>query len=214
MVAISQVIKLKEKGYSNREIAQKFNVTPRAIDKALVKAKRDGLWNGKSGTSKYFEDGTAEHPFTIENIMREKKQERREVLPDGSLKPKPFPKYRCLKKKCRMALTPLDEVTFEQRDDIRKELLSRGYTHICLKCLTVYERERKPISEESANCPNCGSEMHFVEYEGELIDVFWCEECKEGFKAEEEELKKIEKYEQKRKQPSSKQISKAMQETE
>lgn len=102
--------------------------------------------------------------------------------------------------------------TEKQKQKIRQYPQKLNY--FCPRCMKAYQRKENPVSEESANCPDCGSEMHFVEYKGELIDVFWCEECEKAFLAEDEELKKIEKYEKKRKQPSSKQVSKAMEETE
>ena len=192
MVAISQVIKMKERGHSNREIAEKFNVTPRAIDKALVKAKKDGLWNGTSGTNKYFENGTNEHPFTIETIMR---KEKREVLKDGSLKPKPFPQYRCLK--CMKALSPLDEVYFTKgKDQLREQLISQGYTHICPKCLIAYERTKKPPGEVG-NCPICGEQLDVCSHKGQLINVLWCSKCERPFQANEKDLEKIQKFAEK-----------------
>ena len=200
MTSISEVIKLKERGYSNRQIAKKCNVTPSAIDHALNKAKKDGLWNGTSGTNVPYEDGTAEHPYTIKPTKR---KEKREVLKDGSLKPKVSPQYRC--SKCKRNLYSLDEVFFvKNKDHIRKQLISQGYTHICLKCLIAYERTQRPQSGELEPCPICGNELAFLRYEGELTNVLWCEECEQAFLPDEKGLDKIRKYAEKTRQPLSK----------
>lgn len=61
-----------------------------------------------------------------------------------------------------------------------------------------FQREEKPLSEELENCPYCGEELSFLEHEGELTDVLYCGKCEKAFLAEEETLKKIRKYEQKR----------------
>ena len=97
-------------------------------------------------------------------------------------KTKKFSSFRC--PRCRSSLIPLTEekmnvfgFTPKQREKVRQY----GLNYFCLNCSRGYQRQEKPLSQESANCPICGSEMHFVEYKGELIDVFWCEECEEAF---------------------------------
>ena len=113
-------------------------------------------------------------------------------------KPRKFSKYRCVK--CKRYLVPLTEekmdlfdFTLKQREEVREYQL----THFCPFCMRGYQREEKPLSEESANCPYCGEELAFLTYEGELTDVLWCEECEKPFLAEGEELKKIQRYAQK-----------------
>lgn len=124
-------------------------------------------------------------------------------------KTKKFSKYRCVK--CHSYLIPLTEekmimfnFTYEQREKVRKH----GLTHFCLRCSRGYQRQENPISEKSENCPYCGEELGFLEHEGELTDILYCESCKKGFLAEEETLKKIRKYEEERKKlnPHSKAV--------
>lgn len=206
---ISEAIRLKKRGYSVQEIAKKAHVSPQAVNKALIKAKEKGLWNGESGLGvhnehsyeKYLE--SAKNSKTIgsplsrkewnnlwkEKPTRQQKQEKRTILPDGSLKPKPFPKYRCLKKKCRTPLTPLDEVRFKQKDEIREQLISEGYTHICLECLTVYERSRtSPLKERK--CHECETELYKVR-KGEEFIGYYCPNCKLLYDREELEKGEI-----------------------
>ena len=130
-------------------------------------------------------------------------------------KHKKFSNYRCVK--CHYYLVPcteekmdLFEFTPKQKEKIRQH----GLTHFCPNCMTGYQREEKSVSEESANCPFCGEELSFLRYEGEITNILYCENCKQGFVAEKEELKKIQKYAEKTGQPLSKQTRKAMEEVE
>ena len=114
-------------------------------------------------------------------------------------KAKKFSNYRCVK--CHSYLIPLTEekmslldFTPKQREKVRQY----GLTHFCPRCMKGYQREEKPVSEESANCPYCGSELAFLRYEGELTNILYCENCEKGFVAENEELKKIQKYAEQR----------------
>ena len=116
---------------------------------------------------------------------------------------KKFSNFRC--PKCHSSLVPLTEekmtlfgFTEPQKQRIRE--YPDKLTHFCPRCMKAYQRQETPISEESANCPYCGSELAFLKYEGELTDILYCEECKKGFKAEDEEIKKIQKYALKREQ--------------
>ena len=90
----------------------------------------------------------------------------------------------------------LFDFTPKQKQKVREH----GLTHFCPRCMKGYQREEKPLSEESANCPYCGEELSFLRYEGELTNILYCENCKQGFIAEDEELKKIQKYALKREQ--------------
>ena len=116
---------------------------------------------------------------------------------------KQFSNFRCVK--CHKYLVPLTEEKmtlfgFTERQKERIRNYPDKLSHFCPSCMTAYQRQQNPISEESENCPYCGEELDFLEHEGELTDVLWCEECKKAFLAGEETLKKIQKYEQKRKQ--------------
>ena len=102
------------------------------------------------------------------------------------------------------------DFTEKQKEKVRQH----GLTHFCPRCSRGYQRQENPVSEELENCPYCGQELTLLEHEGELTDVLYCGECEKAFLAGDETLKKIQKLEQKRKQPSSKQVSKAMEETE
>lgn len=201
-INIHDVIRLKKRGYSNEEIGKKFHVTPQSIFRALQKAKEKGLWNGESGTEvhnyeKYLESAktskTVGRPLTREewNSLWEKKcvqqpkEKGRELLEDGSLKPKPFPKHRCLNKKCRTPLTPLKEVYFiKGHDKVREQLISQGYTHICLKCLRVYEKES--LEESGFVCAECGNDVVEVSYKG--MTLYHCKKCRALY--DKDELKK------------------------
>lgn len=211
---VTEAIRLKKRGYSIQEIAKKAHVSPQAVNKALIKAKERGLWNGKSGIDVHDEHSYDEYfnhaknskmigkPLTRKEWndlwkgepIKQPKREKREVLPDGTLKPKPFPKYRCLKKKCRIPLTPLDEVTFEQKDEIREQLISQGYTHICLKCLTVYQKPRTSALKEG-RCHECGSGL-FEVMKGEEFIGYYCKKCNLLYDKEEVEKGEIKEYEE------------------
>lgn len=122
-------------------------------------------------------------------------------------KAKKFSNYRCVR--CRSYLVPLTEekmnmfdFTPEQREKVRKH----GLTHFCPRCARGYQRQETPVSEESENCPYCGSELSFLTYKGELTNILYCEECKKPFLAEKEGLKKIRKYAEKTEQPLSKDV--------
>ena len=130
---------------------------------------------------------------------------------------KKFSEFRC--PKCQSYLVPLTEekmslfgFTEKQKQRIRE--YPDKLTHFCPRCMKAFQRQENPVSEELENCPYCGQELTLLEHEGEYTDVLYCEECKKPFLAEEETLEKIQKLEKKRKQPSPKQISKTMQETE
>ena len=211
---LSEIIRLRRKGYSIQEISRRANVSPQAIDKKLRRAKEKGLWNGEESIGvdsslsyeEYFNHaknskmiGSPLSRKEWNNLWKEEpttqpKREKREVLPDGTLKPKPFPKYRCLKKKCRIPLTPLDEVTFKQKDEIREQLISQGYTHICLKCLTVYERSRTSPLKES-KCHECESGLYEV-MKGEEFVGYYCKECNLLYDKEEVEKGEVKDYEE------------------
>lgn len=80
-----------------------------------------------------------------------------------------------------------------------------------------YQREKKPSSKESENCPYCGEELAFLRYKGILTNGLYCEGCKKVFLAGENGVKKIEKYAEKiakNEQVSSNQIKEAMQNIE
>ena len=110
-------------------------------------------------------------------------------------KTKRFSDFRCTR--CHSYLLPLTEeimaqlgFTLAQKQKIKKYEL----THFCLKCMRGYQREEKPLSKESENCAFCGNELLFLRHKGEVIDILWCIQCEEGFKADEGTLKKIEEY--------------------
>ncbi len=130
-------------------------------------------------------------------------------------KAKKFSDYRCVK--CHSYLVPLTEEKmglFDFTSKQKQKVREYGLTHFCPRCMRGYQREEQPLSKESANCPYCGKELSFVEYEGEVIPVFWCEKCEEAFLAEGEELKKIRKYADKTKHPLSKEVTRALEEIE
>lgn len=80
--------------------------------------------------------------------------------------------------------------TRKQKQKVREHEL----THFCPRCMRGYQREEKPLSEESENCPYCGEELIFLRHKGKLLNVLWCEKCKKAFTVEGETLKKIEEY--------------------
>ena len=154
---MKQVIKLKERGYSDQQIAEKFNVTRQAISQALQRA-RQAKYIWKNG----------------EQVTQQPIPEPTETSKPETTK-KPFPKYRCLKQKCRTPLTPLDEVRFKNGDEAREQLITKGYTHICLKCLRVYERSStSPL--EKGKCHECGSELYNT-MKGEQLIGYYCPKC-------------------------------------
>lgn len=170
---LQEVINLKQRGYSNTQIAGKYNVSYVAIHKALKKAKERGLWNGESGTK--LEDETE----TLEN------EKIKSQL-------KPFPNYRC--PRCRISLTPLDEIQFKQQDEKRVELILEGYTHMCLKCLVAYEKSRINPMKKGA-CPDCEGELELanVTFEKGSLPVlaYYCSSCEVVYdKSEVKELRK------------------------
>lgn len=199
-----KIISLKKRGFSDSEIAKQFNVSREAITNLLKRVKEKGFWNGESGinpldnhnyekylesakTSKTFgrpltrqewNDLWKEKPFVKKKHRQPQEQEKREVNPDGSLKPKatkkPFPKYRCLKRKCRTPLLPLGEVVFTKgNDNIRQQLLEKGYTHVCPKCKLVYERSRSsPL--EKGKCHDCDSPLIKLMFKNEFTGYYQC----------------------------------------
>lgn len=87
------------------------------------------------------------------------------------------------------------DFTEEQKKKVREHIPKLNY--FCPRCMCAYQRPEKPVSEELANCPYCGSELAVLTHKGELTNALWCEECEQPFLAEEEELKKIEKLAEK-----------------
>lgn len=113
-------------------------------------------------------------------------------------KAKKFSNYRCVK--CHSYLIPLTEEKMDLFDFTpkqRQKVREHGLTYFCPRCMRGYQREEKPLSEESANCPYCGEELAFLTYEGELTNVLYCVECEQAFKPSEEGLDKIRKYAEK-----------------
>jgi len=129
-------------------------------------------------------------------------------------KTKKFSNYRCVI--CRHYLVPcIDEKMdlFGLSHQQKQKLREHQCTHFCPRCMKGFQREEQPLSEESENCPFCGEELAFLRYKGMLTNVFWCLNCKRGFEAEQDGLKKIEKYAEKMtkgEQVSSKLIQNAM----
>lgn len=130
-------------------------------------------------------------------------------------KAKKFSNFRCVKCHSYLILlteqkTDLFDFTPKQKEKVRQH----GLTHFCPRCSRGYQRTEKPLSQESENCPYYDSELSFVKYEEELIPILWCQECEKAFLAEKEDLKKIRKYAKKTKQPLSKEVTRAMEESE
>ena len=191
MSNIERIVSLKQKGFSETSIAQKLDITQQAVSKQLLKAKKEGLWNGNSGQN------ITEQGLTL-----------------NGEKPKVKGAFRC--SKCHRPLIPIDEVTFKP-SNLRETLKQHGFTHLCVDCKMGFARETKPRSEESENCPYCGEQLVFLRHRGMLTNALYCEDCKKAFLVDENGVKKIEKYDEKTRKNekvSSKQIKEAMQNIE
>lgn len=149
---ISKAIKLKKRGYSLQEIADKAFVSRQAVSQALQRAKAEGLWNGESG-------------YLKEELKSETIKTRITML-------------RCQKRKCRSPLLPLDLVWFiggTDTDHLKQQLISKGYNFICPKCKTAYDRPMNvPIPK--ASCPKCNLELKPVMCEKVFLG-YCCFEC-------------------------------------
>lgn len=108
---------------------------------------------------------------------------------------KKFSHYRCIK--CHRYLVPCTDEKmdlFGLSQQQKQKLREHQCTHFCPRCMKGFQREEQPLSNESENCCYCGEELAFLRYRGMLIKALYCEGCKKIFVAEENGVKKIEKY--------------------
>lgn len=214
-INLQELIKLRKSCMTLDELASHFGVSRPAIIRALKVAEEKGLYDGSFTFMIMRRNKNGEIVFLTEKELDKGNPIPNEEKPftffeeEGHAKIGGKNKHRCLK--CYGYLIPLkdrkgEETVFTHRGrpvhyggrPIAQILIEKEYTHLCPRCFIAYAKEEeKPLNEESVECPICGNELAFLKYEGELTDLLWCLECKKGFKAGDEELKKIEKYAEK-----------------
>ncbi|MBZ9572386.1 hypothetical protein KJA15_03585 [Patescibacteria group bacterium] len=166
MTLTEQIIKFKRKGFSEREIAEKLNLTQQAISLHIVKAKKEGLWNGESGSEILEFDLTPEEPLDSEG-----KKEPKKITLEGK-KPKIKGAFRC--SRCHKPLIPIEEVSFNP-SKLGTMLKEAGISHVCIECKLGYARESVEPEKEYL-CPECRTKLiKFVH--GKKFLGYWCPNC-------------------------------------
>jgi len=135
-----EILELKRKGFSQKEIAEKLNITQQDVSYQLRKAKNEGLWNGESGNPQ-------EGQMSFEGK-----------------KPAIKGMFRC--SKCHEPIIAIKEVTFYPLK-IGNTLREKGYTHVCVKCRIAFSRESSEISD--LICPECNGDVQKIPYRKEFL---------------------------------------------
>ena len=190
---ISEAIRLRKRGYSVKDISELAGITPQVVEENLKRAEKKGLWDGKTGVNEHDYDeylAYAKNSKTIGSPLNRKewdliwaevpklKKPARVVNPDGTVKP--LSKYRCLK--CKLPLTPLEDIRFRNKDELKEQLLDAGFTHICLRCGIVVSRPKtSPLEEQK--CERCGNELLRVNRGKEFVG-YYCLNCKLFYEGE------------------------------
>lgn len=162
---INETVQLREKGYSQEEIARKLGITQKAVSKRLKKAEKQGLWNGDIGSG-------------ISEISES--NEKREIVLEGK-KPKLKRAYRC--SHCRKPLADITNVSFKPVK-LGNMLREKGFTHVCIDCKIAYARDSSEQSDYV--CSECGNDVFTVFHKGMIL--YYCKKCKALY--DKDELKK------------------------
>ena len=172
------IITLKQKGYSQKEIAEKLDITQQAVSLHIVKAQKEGLFNGNIGSN-----------------VSEISSGKEEIKLEGQ-KPKLKGSFKC--SRCHKPLIPIDEVTFKP-SKLKEVLKQHGFTHVCVNCKIAYAREGKENesseTESEYKCPQCNKPLAKLTAHGKTVG-YYCINCKLLFN--EEDLKKESKTSQKK----------------
>lgn len=171
MTNTQEIINLKQKGYSQKEIAEKLNITQVAVSLQLTKAKEKGLFDGNSGSN----------ISEISNGKKEISLEGQKAKLKGSLKC-PY---------CRQILIPIDDVVFTP-SELKETLKQHGYNYVCLNCKKCFARKSENIEDFAYVCPRCGSDVQERKYGKHVL--YDCSKCQILF--EKRELKKETKISQ------------------
>jgi len=214
-VDLDELVRLRKLGYTEKELAQIFNVTQQAISLNLQKAKEKGLLKeddiGTDLIEEYDLTPVDEESKTFIDGKLVSEYKDGKWVKVGS-EPKEL-KYRCLK--CHNYLTPLkvkvqDEkgrtyerqetftykgrvVTFD-RQPLSDVLIKAGYTHLCVFCMTAYRKEPSDYSKLKENkCPKCDGKILYYPVHGDLNKLVpYCEKCGIVFLKEPEDEEKKE----------------------
>lgn len=161
MTLTAQIVNLKQKGFSQKEIANKLNITQQAVSLHIVKATKEGLWNGKVGQT------LTEQDLTLNGET-----------------PKIKGAYRC--SKCSRPLTPIDEVIFNP-SHLKQTLKQNDFTHICTDCKIAFSHVGNLSSEKSRNCPQCKQQLAELTIKGNPTNAYFCERCRQAYVFKEDE---------------------------
>lgn len=134
-----KIIELKQKGCSDREVAEKLNVTRQAITKRVKKMKELGLYDSEYG-----------NPISVQEISGKRPQLKGAV--------------RC--PYCKKALIPINEVTLNPVE-MKAVLVQHGFSHICIDCKKAFTRET--TEQSGFTCAECGNDVIKVSYKGAIL---------------------------------------------
>lgn len=165
-----QIVNLKQKGFNQKEIANKLNITQQAVSLHIVKATKEGLWSGKMGQT------LTEQDLTLNGET-----------------PKLKGSYRC--SKCSKTLTPIDEVIFNP-SHLKQTLKQNDFTHVCTDCKIAFSHVSNISSEKSRKCPQCEKQLAELTIKGNPTNAYFCERCRQAYVFKEDEENETEKTEQ------------------
>lgn len=160
----TEIIKLKKKGYSQKEIAEKLNISQQDVSYQLRKAKNDGIFDGQEG------EEFAEWDLQLEENSEEEKKPKKITL-EGK-KPKLKGSFKC--SRCHKPLIPIEEVTFKP-SKLGTMLKEHGYSHVCIDCKIAFSRESTGTAKEYS-CPECKTEL-FKIVDNKKFLGYWCNKC-------------------------------------